>query len=317
MRRLFSNTAKTLVAGLLCAVCMLALYAATRKPLQKSVKELPAPRQPEKVLLGQDDKGEPVYYDLNPRVVPLGGGRYAFKWMGLKGQELTEIYSRPDAIDVVVEAALQKVEDGRHEFNYKVRVLRTSPRDLSGYYVQTFSPTAKAAPLFGVRITKGPTHNAVPKEFSFGRWFSFGLISDQRKVTPGQAIELVILAADLPGVVECRANASIVRYSTASEELPDAFLDVIVRHDAWPRGYTIGPDERLAKMSLEGRLKYLVEHLPQMLELGWIENQKVMDWYEANLKAGKAAEVRARAEIDFKRNLITSEVLALMTYLTR
>jgi len=27
--------------------------------------------------------------------------------------------------------------------------------------------------------------------------------------------------------------------------------------------------------------------------------------------------VRARAEADFKKNLITSEVLALMTYLTR
>jgi LEA14-like dessication related protein len=54
-----------------------------------------------------------------------------------------------------------------------------------------------------------------------------------------------------------------------------------------------------------------------MLELGWIENQKVMQWYETNLKAGKVAEVRARAEADFKKNLITSEVLALMTYLTR
>jgi hypothetical protein len=70
-------------------------------------------------------------------------------------------------------------------------------------------------------------------------------------------------------------------------------------------------------MPLEGRLKYLIEHLPKMLELGWIENQLVMGWYETNLKAGKAAEVRARAQADFQQNLITSEVLALMTYLTR
>jgi hypothetical protein len=42
-----------------------------------------------------------------------------------------------------------------------------------------------------------------------------------------------------------------------------------------------------------------------------------MGWYEMNLKAGKTAEVRARADADFKRKLITSEVLALMTYLTR
>ncbi len=316
MGPLSSNTAKTLVAGLLCAVCMLALHAATRKPLQKSVKELPAPRQPEKVLVGQDDKGEPVYYDLNPRVVALGGGRYAFKWMSLKGQELTEIYSRPDAIDVVVDGACDKVHDNEYKYAYNVRLLKTSPRDLSGFMVQTFTDAAEAPAISGVHISHG-TGRA--KEFSVGRWFGFGLLSDQTRVMPGQAIELVILAADLPGVVECRANASIVRYSTASEELPDAFLDVIVRHDAWPHGYTIGPDERLAKMSLEGRLKYLVEHLPQMLELGWIENEKVMQRYNEELAAGKGAEVRARAraKADFDRKLITSEALALMTYLTK
>ncbi|MBI1983269.1 MAG: hypothetical protein HYS61_03630, partial [Acidobacteria bacterium] len=82
-------------------------------------------------------------------------------------------------------------------------------------------------------------------------------------------------------------------------------------------GYTIGPDERLAKMGLQGRLNYLIIRLPQMLELGWIENEKVMQWYKENIIAGKTSEVRARAKSDFQKSLITSEVLALMTYLTK
>ena len=72
--------------------------------------------------------------------------------------------------------------------------------------------------------------------------------------------------------------------------------DLYLGRDAWPHGYTIGPDERLGKMSVKERSNYLVQHLPQMLELGWIENQKVMQWYQNwYLKAGKVAEVRARA----------------------
>jgi hypothetical protein len=117
--------------------------------------------------------------------------------------------------------------------------------------------------------------------------------------------------------VRCRVHAGDLSMEGVGEEPPAVLEDLYLRRDAWPHGWTIGPDERMAKMSLEERLKYLVERLPKMLELGWIENQKVMGWYETNLKAGKAAEVRARAEADFRRNLITSEVLALMTYLTQ
>ena len=101
------------------------------------------------------------------------------------------------------------------------------------------------------------------------------------------------------------------------EELHPALSNLILRHEAWPHGHTIGPDERLAKLSLQERLQYLSDRLPEMLRLGWMEDQAVMRWYKENLDAGKAGEVRARAQADFKKNLITSEVLALMTHLTR
>jgi hypothetical protein len=101
------------------------------------------------------------------------------------------------------------------------------------------------------------------------------------------------------------------------EEPPTVLENLYLGHDAWPHGWTIGPDERLAKMSLKGRRNYLIEHLPKMLELGWIENQAVMQWYKENLRAGKAVEVQAQAQKDFEKDLISSEVLALMTFLLR
>ena len=54
-----------------------------------------------------------------------------------------------------------------------------------------------------------------------------------------------------------------------------------------------------------------------MLRLGWMEDGTVLQWYKHNLDAGKAAEVRTRAQADFQKNLITSEVLALMTLLLK
>jgi len=52
-----------------------------------------------------------------------------------------------------------------------------------------------------------------------------------------------------------------------------------------------------------------------MLRFGWIEDQQVMGWYVDNLKSEKISEVRSRAQEDFNRQQITSEVLALVTYL--
>jgi len=78
-------------------------------------------------------------------------------------------------------------------------------------------------------------------------------------------------------------------------------------HAAWPHGYTIGPDEALTRMSAKERFQYLADRLPQMLQLGWIEDQATMEWYRDDLKAGKAPEVRARTkgyreEADHKRS---------------
>ena len=97
--------------------------------------------------------------------------------------------------------------------------------------------------------------------------------------------------------------------------MPEVFSAHLPGYEIWPRGWTIGPDSRLTNLSRNGRVKYLQEHLPEMLRFGWIEDQQMMRGYVDNLKPEKISDVRSRAQEDFNRQQITSEVLALVTYL--
>jgi hypothetical protein len=300
-------------------VCMAGLSspeveALDRLPLQKKNVEIGQPSHVEKEFEGYDSQGNSIYWDPQPRVVPLGKGKYALKWVGRTGRELTLVYERPDAVDVIVEASTSGSALSRLGYRYKVRALKSSTLPVTGFLVQTFSQTV--SPATDSLTFTGKMATFI-EEFAEGSWMSFGPLRGASAILPGRETEFGFVSPDLPGLVACRAHGGSFMVKGAGEEPPTVLENLYLGHDAWPYGWTIGPDERLGKMSLEERLKYLVERLPKMLELGWIENQKVMDWYATNLKAGKAAEVRARAEADFKRNLITSEVLALMTYLTR
>lgn len=313
MRLRFLLVAPTL---LVCVARLSVLEAGAldRLPLQKRNVEIGQPEPVAKELEGYDSQGNPIYWDPQPSVVPLGSGKYAFKWFGRKGRELTLIYERPDAVNVIVQASISTSTLHSISYRYKVLVLKTSGLSVTGFGVQTFSQTI--TPATDSATFTGKMAGFL-EEFAEGSWMSFGPLRGPAAIPPGGQTGFAFVSPDLPGLVSCRAHGGSFVVKGVGEEPPTVLENLYLGHDAWPRGYTIGPDERLAKMSIEERLKYLVVRLPQMLELGWIENQKVMGWYEANLKAGKAAEVRAAAEADFKRNLITSEVLALMTYVTR
>jgi hypothetical protein len=270
----------------------------------------------DKELSGYDKNGNPIYWDPRPRVVPLGDGKYAFKWFGVSGRELTLIYHRPDAVDVVVEASASSTPNGSIRYLYKIGNLQTSKQNLGAFVLQTFSPPAKPETLPGFYATDPAYRRSdLPPEERFG--FTFSPLGEKNAIRPGQEGVLRVTSVDLPGLVQCSAHAGTLTMEGVGEEPPEVFRPLMLGRDAWPHGYTIGPDERLAKMGLQGRLNYLIIRLPQMLELGWIENEKVMQWYKDNLKPAKAAEVRARAKADFDKKLITSEVLALMTYLTQ
>jgi hypothetical protein len=286
-----------------------------RLPLQKKNVEIgqPAPVSPE--FEGYDKDGKPIYWDPKPRVAPLGGGKYAFKWFGHSGRQLTLIYERPDAVDAVVAASALPLPGGSFRYEYRVRNLESSDLDLGGFMVRILSRGAEA--LTDSSTTAVNPWRLLKQDFPDGAWVSFQPVREKGLILPGEWAHYALVSPDLPGLADCRAFAGNLTMQGVGEEPPTVLENLYLRNDAWPHGWTIGPDERLAKMSLRERLDYLVEKLPKMLELGWIDNEKVMGWYEMNLKAGKTAEVRARADADFKRKLITSEVLALMTYLTR
>ena len=251
---------------------------------------------------------------LDPR-----SGYFRLSWNGLDGRRKTLIWEPPWNVDALVAARVEYDHDTRlYRYTYTMQSLPSSREKLETLIVELSAPAenvqapdetwfsseanARLAELLGV---------AAGREWSQARRGLVGLLAGQ------EATGFSYKSLGLPGIVKCFVRAH-TRGHSAGEEAPDVLVDAIHKYN-WmvPQGYTIGPDERLAKMSLKERLKYLVERLPQMLELGWIENQKVMQWYETNLKTGKVAEVRSRAEADFKKNVITSEVLALMTYLTR
>jgi len=292
----------------------LRLHARERQPLQKKNVEIGQPQPVSPELEGYDKDGKPMYWDPKPRVVPLGDGKYALKWFGHKGRELTLIYQRPDAIDSVVEASAIQVSGTEIGYTYTIPNLRTSKQNLGGFVVQTFSSAARPRGEPGIYATDMARF---VKEFQHGRWVAFGLLTYPKRIDPGQQIVVVLDSPDLPGLLECRVHGGDATMKGVGEEPPTALEDLYLRHDAWPHGYTIGPDERISKMPAKARMQYLTQHLPQMLELGWIEDKPTMQWYKDKLQAGKVVEVRARAQRDFAKNLITSEVVGLITYLTR
>jgi hypothetical protein len=319
MMRGFKTRLRLVVAIPTLFVCLGGLgppeaVALRRLPLQKRKIEIGQPAPMEKEFQGYDKDGNPVYWDPQPRVVPLGNGKFAFKWLGLGGRELTLIYERPDAVDVIVKASLSTSTPRGITYRYKVQALKTSGLPVTGFVVQTFSQDITSATDSATFTGKMASFI---KEFAEGNWISFGPLQGNRAIPPGKEGMYALVSGDLPGVVACTAHGGALMLKIESEEPPSVLQNLFLGRDAWPHGYTIGPDERLAKMGLQGRLNYLIIRLPQMLELGWIENEQVLQWYKEKVAAGKTAEVRARAKADFDKKLITSEVLALMTYLTK
>jgi hypothetical protein len=74
---------------------------------------------------------------------------------------------------------------------------------------------------------------------------------------------------------------------------------------------TIGPDERLARMSKDEKVKYLLDNLPKFVEAGWMagDTPKI---YESILKRGDLSGAFEQARKDLEKEYITSEVFAVI-----
>ena len=111
--------------------------------------------------------------DPKPRVVDLGKGKYGFRWIGSRGQELQVIFERPDMIDVVVETSVVPASGGQLGYRYRVRNSEEQPAVVeTAFAVQTFSETT--IPVRDPRWYAGRLKVGF-KEYSEGQWIRFWL----------------------------------------------------------------------------------------------------------------------------------------------
>lgn len=54
------------------------------------------------------------------------------------------------------------------------------------------------------------------------------------------------------------------------EEPPEKVENVLPAYEAWPRGYTVGPNDYLKAASPRKRGNYVRQRLPKVQKLGWI-----------------------------------------------
>ena len=189
---------------------------ADRLPLQrtskKKIKIGPLPSEPWEIGIDKEDR--PIFQDPQPRVVDLGKGKYGFRWIGSRGQELQVIFERPDMIDVVVEASVVPASRGKLGYRYRVRSLRSSLQLLRFFVVQTFSEStirARDPRWHAGRLKVGF------KEYSEGQWLTFGFLDSVLKVPPGEAVEVTMKSTAPPGIVKCASAGGFLGVCAAGQ----------------------------------------------------------------------------------------------------
>lgn len=283
-----------------------------RRPLTKEPIEFSSPTSYKNRERYDPRTGEITYYDHKPRIVPLNSkaGEYAIKWIGLNGTELTVYYQRPDAIEAMVSADV--VRDGdTYVYVYTIANHRNSGQKLSAFVVQTFA--SDAAPVRIAGGYAGPMTNRTPV-FHEGAWIYFGASCFADRVQPGTSVTVRVRSTMPPGIVGCRVAGGRPGYKGVGEELPAELEDRLPGYAAWPKGGTLGPDESLARLPAADRRQYLVTHLSEMHELGWITD-KAQAWYGVHLAASTRAALEDQTRSFLRSGAITTEVAALVAHL--
>ena len=288
-----------------------------RLPLQKRKIELKSPITWKKNFIKVDPKTQKeIYHDPKPRleVANAKAGKYYMKWIGRDGKEKTTIYQRPDCVDVIVVASANKSKSGDYEYQYTIQNLETSGDYLNGFAVQNYSTdiSPKNRPTFMNNVLIGTMLRASgTRGLSDGNWIRFAPVPPHPKVMPGQSLTVKIGSSTPPRLVECRVNGGDFVMKGVGEELPPELEALILNHEAWPRGYTIGPIDNLKKMPRQERISYLLKILPQCKQQGWIA-AKTLTEYEQLLKQGNLQGIIKRIANDLKTQLINSEIFSII-----
>jgi hypothetical protein len=296
-----------LLAG--CSTSQLAQTKVQRKPLEKKRLEYKTPTNYEPRERGYDPKtGNAITYDHKPRIEPIDerSGRYAFKWLGYDGKEKSVVFQRGDVLDVVVSATVSKTAN-QYVYTYKIENLATSATYLKRFIVQNFAGdvvSGTGGPLIALEMS-----NAIA-QFREGNWLNFADVSDSVQINPGQTVQVQLTSSAPPGLVGCRASIETI-IEGAGEEMPMALENLLPGYEDFPKGYTIGPIESLKPLSSSDRVKYVLEHLPQFRDLGWL-TEDAFTRYQQLLKTNDLTPVFNWLDEDLKSEQITSEVFAII-----
>jgi hypothetical protein len=253
--------------------------------------------------------GEVERYDPKPRVevVDRQRGLVHLTWVGYDGTQKTIVYQRPDAIDVVVRANATKLRPGTHLYTYDLGVLPSSGADLCDFVPQAF-----AEDIEPVKQADRYSGTMSARAFSIGRWTYFGALSDRLPpVSPGKNVTFQLRSSATPGLVECRASGGPLSIKGVGEEMPQELEAQLLRHEAWPHGFTIGPDDRLKALSPAQRAAKLVEWLPEFERQGWITAERRRH-YEASARRGDVKGLAGVVDPDLRAEQITTEVRAIV-----
>lgn len=296
--------------GMACSLSQHAQTVVQRQPMEKQQHEYKTPTEYKPRVSGYDKKtGQEITYDHKPRIELLDAKsrKYAMKWIGLDGGEKTATFQRADAVDVIVSATVSRTSGGQYEYTYEVQNLPSSGAFLKRFLVQNFAPDVepeKSGDMMPFRMSKDI------QGFGEGSWLNFADVSDDVQVDPGQAVKIKLVSSAPPGLVQCRASAQTL-VEGADEEMPSDLEELLVGYNEYLRGYTIGPDERIKKLSTDERAQYLLDKLPQFRKLGWL-TEATSRSYEQQLKNANLEAIAKQAEADVKAGLIAPEVLSIV-----
>lgn len=308
-----------------------------REPLQKSGTPLKGPAAYEKRT--RNESGKPLSYDPKPRVqvVDEKAGKYEFRWIGYDGREKVIAYQRPDSIDVVVSASVERSTDGNYVYRYTIDILPSSATYLYSFGLQNFSDDTrpveindKPTTLADLRILKNFRHlpdDGKPKNFENtiligemsnaihrfkdGNWIAFGILPDfETQVAPGGRMQIKLVSKAAPGMVECSAVAGPRTMKGVGEHVPSELEEILPGYEVWPSGYTVGPVASLSSLSQNQRINDLLDKMVQFERLGWI-TPSARTWYEKIMRSNlPSAERRAREDLGSEQ--ISSEVFAMI-----
>lgn len=286
---------------------------AVRKPLvTRNFKLVSPPAGYKHMEVSRDEEtGVSVTRDHKPTVVPVDekAGLYDLTWIGNDERLKAMRYQVSDRLSLVVEATVTRVAENVFDYRYIVTSLPESAQRLRIFTVQSFSPTALGVKREGLLVAAMAPDL---REFNDGTWPAFGVLpSGRQQVDPGMSIEFRVRASAGPGLVGCRAAGGESGMVGVGEDPPSELMNLLPGYEAWPKGNTLGPDERVSELKPHERRAYWREHLDELLELGWM-SPSAHTWYNSNLEYVTPSVLMAKTRELYRRNAVTSEIVFIV-----